>query len=251
MHDAAELGLPPYLVAEVAASGKSATYHTTLDAAVAASDILYVTRVQKERFSSPEEYERLKHVYVITPEVMARAKPRMAVMHPLPRVGEIAPAVDADPRAAYFRQMRYGLYVRMALLALVMGVEAEEVAFTAGNAIYEHGKRAAEAEKAAAWEAKQKAKAAAAAAGDSSDAAADGPADAAADAAAHAAGAATGGASAASTADSGSGTAAASAGAAAPAAAARSAPVFSSASKAAKEYAQSKAAFVRYSEFTY
>jgi aspartate carbamoyltransferase catalytic subunit len=80
-----------------------------------------VTRVQKERFENMDEYESVKGAYVITPETMQRARTRMALMHPLPRVGEISPDVDADPRAAYFRQMEYGLYVRMALLAMVLG----------------------------------------------------------------------------------------------------------------------------------
>ena len=85
------------------------------------TDILYVTRVQKERFEDPADYEKVKGAYVIDPEIMKAAKPDMAVMHPLPRVGEISPDFDDDPRAAYFRQMEYGLYVRMALLAMVLG----------------------------------------------------------------------------------------------------------------------------------
>jgi aspartate carbamoyltransferase catalytic subunit len=83
--------------------------------------VLYVTRVQKERFEDLAEYEQVKGAYVISPETMTNFRPRMALMHPLPRVGEIAPEVDDDPRAAYFRQMEYGLYVRMALLAMVLG----------------------------------------------------------------------------------------------------------------------------------
>jgi aspartate carbamoyltransferase catalytic subunit len=83
--------------------------------------VLYVTRVQKERFSDPQEYEQVKGAYVITPETLQAAKERMIVMHPLPRVGEISMEVDDDPRAAYFRQMEYGLYTRMALLAAVLG----------------------------------------------------------------------------------------------------------------------------------
>lgn len=85
------------------------------------ADVLYVTRVQKERFSDPAQYEEVKDCYKITPEIMARAKPTMALMHPLPRVGEIDPSVDSDPRAAYFRQVRNGMFVRMALLAAVLG----------------------------------------------------------------------------------------------------------------------------------
>ncbi len=85
------------------------------------ADVLYVTRVQKERFADPKQYEEVKDCYRITPEIMKLAKPTMALMHPLPRVGEIDPAVDNDPRAAYFRQVKNGMYVRMALLAAVLG----------------------------------------------------------------------------------------------------------------------------------
>lgn len=85
------------------------------------ADVLYVTRVQKERFSDLEQYESVKGHYVITPELMAQAKEKMVVMHPLPRVGEIHSTVDNDPRAAYFRQVRNGMFIRMALLASVLG----------------------------------------------------------------------------------------------------------------------------------
>jgi aspartate carbamoyltransferase catalytic subunit len=83
--------------------------------------VLYVTRVQKERFEDPADYEKVKGAYVIDPAIMKAAKKEMIVMHPLPRVGEISVDFDDDPRAAYFRQMEYGLYVRMALLAMVLG----------------------------------------------------------------------------------------------------------------------------------
>ncbi|HOU15006.1 MAG TPA: aspartate carbamoyltransferase [Anaerolineae bacterium] len=85
------------------------------------ADVLYVTRIQKERFSDPKQYEEVKDCYEITTELMTRAKKDMIVMHPLPRVGEIHYRVDDDPRAAYFRQVRNGMYVRMALLAAVLG----------------------------------------------------------------------------------------------------------------------------------
>ena len=84
-------------------------------------DVLYVTRVQKERFADLGQYEEVKDQYVITPELMEHAKKKMVVMHPLPRVGEISYHVDDDPRAAYFRQMENGMYTRMALLAAVLG----------------------------------------------------------------------------------------------------------------------------------
>ncbi len=85
------------------------------------ADVLYVTRVQKERFTDLADYDRVRDHYVIDEDLMARAKPEMCVMHPLPRVNEISYAVDEDPRAAYFRQMRNGMYIRMALLAAVLG----------------------------------------------------------------------------------------------------------------------------------
>jgi carbamoyl-phosphate synthase/aspartate carbamoyltransferase/dihydroorotase/carbamoyl-phosphate synthase/aspartate carbamoyltransferase len=85
------------------------------------ADVLYVTRVQKERFSDLSQYETVSGMYEITPELMARAKEKMIIMHPLPRVGEIHYAIDDDPRAAYFRQVQNGMFIRMALLAAVLG----------------------------------------------------------------------------------------------------------------------------------
>jgi len=84
-------------------------------------DVLYVTRVQKERFTDMAQYEEVKDMYEINPEIMTKAKKKMVIMHPLPRVGEISPAIDGDPRAAYFRQVKNGMYIRMALLAAVLG----------------------------------------------------------------------------------------------------------------------------------
>jgi aspartate carbamoyltransferase catalytic subunit len=84
-------------------------------------DVLYVTRVQKERFTDLAQYEEVRDQYEITPELMEKAKENMIVLHPLPRVGEIHYAIDADPRAAYFRQVKNGMYIRMALLAAVLG----------------------------------------------------------------------------------------------------------------------------------
>jgi aspartate carbamoyltransferase catalytic subunit len=85
------------------------------------TDVLYVTRVQKERFENIEDYNSVKDEFVVNPEILKMAKEKMIIMHPLPRVNEITMDVDDDPRAAYFRQMEYGLYVRMALLAMVLG----------------------------------------------------------------------------------------------------------------------------------
>ena len=85
-------------------------------AAIGGLDVLYQTRIQAERFASSDEYERYRGVYVVTVDVMDRLPEHAIVMHPLPRVGEIDPLVDADPRAAYFRQARNGLWTRMAVL---------------------------------------------------------------------------------------------------------------------------------------
>ncbi|TME53558.1 MAG: aspartate carbamoyltransferase, partial [Chloroflexi bacterium] len=88
--------------------------------AIPGLDVLYQTRVQAERFSSPQEYERYRGVYVVTADVLRRLAKHAILMHPLPRVGEIEPVVDDDPRAAYFRQARNGLWVRMAVLDWAM-----------------------------------------------------------------------------------------------------------------------------------
>jgi aspartate carbamoyltransferase len=115
------LRMPPEIIAEMQEKGVPQAEHTSLEGVLPHSDVLYVTRVQKERFEDQAEYESVRGAFVITPETMTQAKERMIVMHPLPRVGEISIEVDDDPRAAYFRQMEYGLYVRMALLAMVLG----------------------------------------------------------------------------------------------------------------------------------
>ena len=115
------LRMPPAIVEELGKSGLVQNEYTQLDSVLAETDVLYVTRVQKERFDDLNVYESVKGAFVITPETMKSAKSQMVLMHPLPRVGEISYEVDADPRAAYFRQMEYGLYVRMALLAMVLG----------------------------------------------------------------------------------------------------------------------------------
>ncbi|MCW5876058.1 MAG: aspartate carbamoyltransferase [Anaerolineales bacterium] len=115
------LKMPDEIVAELNGKGISQQAFTELDPILPETDVLYVTRIQKERFESQEAYDAVKDLYVITPDTMKQAKEKMIVMHPLPRVGEISMEVDADPRAAYFRQMEYGLYTRMALLAMVLG----------------------------------------------------------------------------------------------------------------------------------
>jgi aspartate carbamoyltransferase catalytic subunit len=115
------LRMPEHIISEVKEHGLPQAEYSTLDPVLGESDVLYVTRVQKERFQDLDQYESVKNAFVITGETMSHAKDEMIVMHPLPRVGEISMEVDDDPRAAYFRQMEYGLYTRMALLAMVLG----------------------------------------------------------------------------------------------------------------------------------
>ena len=93
-----------------------------LEEALPELDILYMTRVQKERFFNEEDYVRLKDSYILTEKKMELAKDGMAVLHPLPRVNEIALAVDKDPRAAYFEQVQNGMYVRMALILKLLNL---------------------------------------------------------------------------------------------------------------------------------
>ncbi len=95
----------------------------SLDAAMPELDILYMTRVQKERFFNEEDYIRLKDSYILNKEKMKLAKDNMFVLHPLPRVNEISTEVDSDPRAAYFKQVQYGMYVRMALIMTLLEVQ--------------------------------------------------------------------------------------------------------------------------------
>jgi aspartate carbamoyltransferase len=115
------LRMPTEIIEELKVKGIEQSEFNTLDQALPGTDVLYVTRVQKERFTDLSEYDKAAGAYVIDPEIMEQAKDRMIVMHPLPRVSEISMEFDDDPRAAYFRQMEYGLYVRMALLAMVLG----------------------------------------------------------------------------------------------------------------------------------
>lgn len=117
----ASLRMPSEISDALAARGIPQTQHDDLEPIIPKLDVLYVTRIQKERFVDPAEYETVKDTYCITSKTLARAKPKMIVMHPLPRNNEISTEVDSDPRAAYFRQMENGMYVRMALLALVLG----------------------------------------------------------------------------------------------------------------------------------
>ena len=118
-----ELRVPDYIVKDVLeANGIPYKETRSLEESMPELDILYMTRVQKERFFNEEDYIRLKNSYVLTREKMAQAKPTMAVLHPLPRVNEIALDVDDDPRAAYFEQVQNGVYVRMALIMTLLGL---------------------------------------------------------------------------------------------------------------------------------
>jgi aspartate carbamoyltransferase catalytic subunit len=115
------LRMPREVMDEVAGKGIPQAEFDSLEKVLPETDVLYVTRVQKERFEDPADYEKVRGAYVIDPGIMKAAKQEMIVMHPLPRVGEISVDFDDDPRAAYFRQMEYGLFVRMALLGMVLG----------------------------------------------------------------------------------------------------------------------------------
>lgn len=115
------LRMPREVIDEVGEKKLPQKEYLTLEEVLPKTDVLYVTRVQRERFDNLEDYEKVKDAYVISPKTLEMAQERMIIMHPLPRVNEIAMEVDKDPRAAYFRQMEYGLYVRMALLAMVLG----------------------------------------------------------------------------------------------------------------------------------
>ncbi len=120
-----ELKLPRYVKEEaLKKNGIPYTQTTDLESVMPQLDILYMTRVQKERFFNEEDYLRLKDSYIINPEKLEHAKKDLSILHPLPRVNEISVAVDKDPRAAYFRQVKNGKYIRMALIMKLLGVEA-------------------------------------------------------------------------------------------------------------------------------
>ncbi len=112
----AELSLPGYVRDRLDADSIPYTETQSLEDAISTLDILYMTRVQKERFFNEEEYLRLKDSYILTPEKMSLAGNGLRVLHPLPRVNEISVKVDSDPRACYFKQVLYGKYMRMALI---------------------------------------------------------------------------------------------------------------------------------------
>ena len=119
-----ELTLPEYIIKEVIEKNNIEFVETTnLEEVMPQLDILYMTRVQKERFFNEQDYIRLKDSYILTPEKLQNAKSDMCILHPLPRVNEIAVAVDNDPRAKYFEQAKNGKYIRMALILKLLEVE--------------------------------------------------------------------------------------------------------------------------------
>ncbi len=111
-----QLDMPSNMKRQLTAAGIPYREVEDMESVMPELDVLYMTRVQKERFYNPAEYERLKDVYILTSEKLKRAKEKMAILHPLPRVNEIAKEVDSDPRAAYFRQVENGKFMRMALI---------------------------------------------------------------------------------------------------------------------------------------
>lgn len=121
-----ELKLPRY-VKEEALKKRNIPYTQTtdLESVIPDLDILYMTRVQRERFFNEEDYLRLKDSYILTPEKLEKAKEDLIVLHPLPRVNEISVAVDKDPRAAYWRQVKNGKFIRMALILKLLGIEVK------------------------------------------------------------------------------------------------------------------------------
>ena len=119
-----ELKLPSYVKKEILErSGVEYAQTTDLEAVMPELDILYMTRVQRERFFNEEDYLRLKDSYILTLDKLAGAKEDLSILHPLPRVNEISVAVDKDPRACYFKQVLYGRYIRMALIMKLLGLE--------------------------------------------------------------------------------------------------------------------------------
>ena len=118
-----ELRVPSYITEELDAKGIPYKEVVRLEEAIPELDLLYMTRVQKERFFNEEDYLRMKDFYILDKAKMALAGPDMLVLHPLPRVNEISTEVDSDPRAVYFKQVQYGMYVRMALILTLLEME--------------------------------------------------------------------------------------------------------------------------------
>ncbi len=115
-----ELKVPAYITKDLEAKGIPFTEVETMEEAMPELDVLYMTRVQKERFFNEADYIRLKDTYILDPEKLLTAKSDLSILHPLPRVNEISPSVDSDPRAVYFKQVRCGRFVRMALIKTLL-----------------------------------------------------------------------------------------------------------------------------------
>ena len=118
-----ELKIPDYVKDSLKKSNINFCETTDLESVMPGLDILYMTRVQRERFFNEEDYLRLKDSYILTPEKLINAKSDLSILHPLPRVNEISVAIDNDPRACYFKQVLYGKYMRMALILMLLEVE--------------------------------------------------------------------------------------------------------------------------------
>ncbi|MCL2580006.1 MAG: aspartate carbamoyltransferase [Oscillospiraceae bacterium] len=120
-----ELRVPEYVRADMVSAGMEFVETTNIQEVMPGLDVLYVTRVQRERFFNEEDYIRLKDSYIIDLAKIKNAKKELMILHPLPRVNEISPEVDADPRAFYFKQAKNGMFVRMALIMALLGVTKE------------------------------------------------------------------------------------------------------------------------------
>ena len=118
------LSIPSKITEYLDSKGIEYSSHANVEEVIESCDVLYVTRIQKERMSGEElliyDDRDMERNYIVTPYMLSNASPKMCVMHPLPRVNEIDTALDSDPRAAYFRQMKNGLYIRMALLKMLL-----------------------------------------------------------------------------------------------------------------------------------
>ena len=120
-----ELRVPDYITDLLEEKGYTYEECIKLEDVITKLDLLYMTRVQRERFFNEEDYIRLKDFYVLNKKLMRRAKNDMYVLHPLPRVNEISVEIDKDPRAAYFKQVQYGVYVRMALILTLLDIHVD------------------------------------------------------------------------------------------------------------------------------
>ena len=138
----AELAIPDYVKKDVLDAQGHSYYETaSLEDAMPELDVLYMTHIQRERFADPAEYERLKDSYILTAEKLVTAKPSLTILHPLPRVNEIAVDVDDDPRAKYFTQALCGKYVRMALILTLLNMAERGEALPAVEEIPADGLR--------------------------------------------------------------------------------------------------------------